>query len=270
MSAGAVPVSRQTLQRCVRCVQDLLTSEVRWRALTLATLLVGSLFAVNGLNVVNSYVARDFMTAVAGRDMPGFARQALLYLAVFAASTAVAVLQSFTEQRLGLLWRWRLTRRLTWLYLADRTYYWLKGSGGLDNPDVRIADDVRTFTSTTLSFALLFLNGTLTVVAFAGVLWTISPLLFGVAVGYAALGSLLTVLLGRPLVGLNSRQLDREADFRSALIHVRENAEAVALTRHEGRLRVRLLRRVDALVDNYRRITSVNRNLGFFTTGYNY
>src|SRR5262249_16177601 len=112
--------------------------------------------------------------------------------------------------------------------------------------------------------------GVLTVVAFAGVLWMISPLLFGAAVGYAALGSLLAILLGRPLVGLNSRQLDREADFRSALVHVRENAEAVALTRHEGRLMARLLSRIDALVANQGRITSVNRNLGFFTTGYNY
>jgi putative ATP-binding cassette transporter len=270
MSEGAVPVSRQTMRRCIRSVKDLLTSEVRRRALTLAALLVAFLFAITGLNVVNSYVARNFMTAIADRDMPGFTQQALLYLAVFAVSTMVAVLQSFTEQRLGLLWRWRLTRRLTQMYLADRNYYWLKGAGVLDNPDERIADDVRTFTATTLSFALIVLNGVFTVVAFAGVLWTISPLLFGVAVGYASLGSLLTVLLGRPLVGLSYRQLDREADFRSALIHVRENAESVALTRHEGRLTARLLSQIDALVANQRRITSVNRNLGFFTTGYNY
>jgi vitamin B12/bleomycin/antimicrobial peptide transport system ATP-binding/permease protein len=57
---------------------------------------------------------------------------------------------------------------------------------------------------------------------------------------------------------------------RSTPIHVRENAEAVALTRHEGRLTARFLNRIDALVANQRRITSVNRNLGFFTTGYNY
>jgi vitamin B12/bleomycin/antimicrobial peptide transport system ATP-binding/permease protein len=190
MSEGAVPPSRQTLRRCIRSAKDLLTSEVRWRAMTLAALLVGFLLAITGLNVINSYVARNFMTAIADRDMPGFARQALLYVAVFAASTVVAVLQSFTEQRLGLLWRWRLTRRLTQLYLADRNYYWLKGSGVLDNPDERIADDVHTFTATTLSFAVIVLDGLLTVVAFAGVLWTISPLLFGVAVGYAALGSL--------------------------------------------------------------------------------
>src|SRR3954452_6682196 len=98
MSAGATRPSRQTLRRCIRSVKDLLNCAVRWRAITLAALLVGFLFAINGLNVVNSYVARDFMTAIAGRDMPGFTRQALLYLAVFGASTAVVVVQSFTEQ----------------------------------------------------------------------------------------------------------------------------------------------------------------------------
>ena len=60
----------------------------------------------------------------------------------------------------------------------------------MDNPDQRIAEDVKAFTATTLSFTLIFLNGTFTVVAFAGVLWTISRLLFVVAVGYAVLGTL--------------------------------------------------------------------------------
>src|SRR5262249_51291682 len=87
---------------------------------------------------------------------------------------------------------------------------------------------------------------------------------------YAALGSLLTFLLGRPLIGLNYRQLAREANLRSALNHVHEHAESVALLRWEGLVTARLRRCLDELVDNYRRITSVNRNLGFFTTGYNY
>ena len=84
------------------------------------------------------------------------------------------------------------------------------------------------------------------------------------------LGSLLTILLGRPLVGLNYRQLDREANFRTALNRVHEHAESVALLHWEGLVTAQLRRRLDELVDNYRRITSVNRNLGFFTTGYNY
>ena len=239
-------------------------------ALGLFALLIGLLVGISGLNVVNSYVGRDFMTAISGRDRAGFVRMAIVYVGVFAASTGVAVFQSFAEQRLGLLWRAWLTRRLITLYLDGRTYYWIKETGAVDNPDQRIAEDVKAFTATSLSFILIFLNGTFTIVAFAGVLWTISRLLFAVAVGYAALGSLLTVLLGRPLVGLNYRQLDREANFRTALNHVHEHADSVALLHWEGLVMAQLRRRLDELVDNYRRITSVNRNLGFFTTGYNY
>src|SRR4030095_9601728 len=106
------------------------------------------------------------------------------------------------------------------LYLAGRTYHGLHRAGGLANPDQRVSEDVRTFVQMTLSLLLMFLNGTITVVAFSGVLWSISRTLFLVGIGYAAAGSLLTVLLGRPLIRLNYRQSDREADFRSALIHV--------------------------------------------------
>ena len=80
-----------------------------------------------------------------------------------------------------------LTRRVTRRYLADRTYLHLKESATILNPDQRIADDVRVFTTTTLSFTLMFMNGVLAVLSFSGVLWTISPLLFGVAIGYAIL-----------------------------------------------------------------------------------
>jgi putative ATP-binding cassette transporter len=243
---------------------------VRWRARGLFALLIAFAFTLNGLNVVNSYVGRDFITAISHRDWTGFIRQAILYVGVFAGLTAVAVLYRFTEERLGLFWRVWLTRRIIRRYLADRTYLQLKESATVENPDQRIADEVRAFTTTTLSFALMFLNGALAVLSFSGVLWTISPFLFGVALGYAVLGTLATIYLGRPLIGLNYRQSDREASFRSDLIHVRENAESVALLRREGRLTARLLRRIDGFADNFRRIISVNRNLGFFTTGYNY
>jgi putative ATP-binding cassette transporter len=270
MSEESVTINRETGRRFVRVVKNFLTSEVRWRARGLFALLFAFALAVNGLNVVNSYVGRDFMTAIAHRDRPGFVRLAALYVGVFAASTAVAVMYRFTEERLGLFWRVWLTRQICRRYLADRTYLRLKESATVDNPDQRIADDVRTFTTTTLSFTLMTLNGALAVLSFSGVLWTISPLLFCVAIGYAAVGTLAAIYLGRPLVGLNYRQSDQEANFRSALIHVRENAESVALLRREGRLTARLLRRIDGLADNFRRITSVNRNLSFFTTGYNY
>ena len=240
MSAQPAPFNREIAGRFVAAVRDLLTSEVRGKAIRMLVLLLVFALSVNGLNVVNSYVGRDFMTAIADRDMAGFVKFAALYVGVFAATTAVAVLYRFTEERLGLLWRSWLTRRVATRYLERHTYLHLKGSVEVDNPDQRITEDVRAFTVTTLSFTLILLNAVLAVVSFSGVLWTISPLLFGVAVGYAALGSLLTVLLGRRLIGLNYTQSGREADFRAALIHVRENAESVALSRGEARLTERL------------------------------
>ena len=245
MSAQPAPFNRDIARRFVGAVRDLLTSEVRRKAIGLLVLLFLFAMSVNGLNVVNSYVGRDFMTAIAGRDMAGFVRLAVVYVGVFAATTVVSVLYRFTEERLGLLWRAWLTKRVTVRYLARRTYLRMKESAEVDNPDQRIAEDIRAFTVTTLSFTLIFLNAILAAISFSGVLWTISPLLFGVAVGYAALGTLTTVLLGRPLVGLNYAQSGREADFRAALIHVRENADSVALLRREGRLRERLLKRID-------------------------
>lgn len=263
-----------TWRRFTRAVRSFAGSEVGGKAAWLFAALLCLLVAINALNVVNSYVGRDFMTAIADRRMGDFIRWAMLYILVFAASTVAAVIYRFTEESLGLLWREWLTRHLVGLYLTHPTYYRLNdrliANGEVANPDQRIADDVRAFTVTTLSFVLMLLNGTFTAVAFSGVMWSISPLLFAVAVGYATFGSILTIRLGRPLVGLNYAQLDKEANFRAELLHLRENGESVALLRHEEQLKNRLLRRIADLTENLRRIVAVNRNLGFFTTGYNY
>jgi len=259
-----------TMGRLVRAVANLANSDVGWKAKAMFGGLVALLCAVNGLNVVNSYVGRNFMTAITDRDRGEFIRQALFYIAVFAASTVVSVIVRFAEERLGLLWREFLSRRAVSLYLTDATYHRLEVSGELANPDQRIAEDLRAFAVTTLSFVLMALNSSFTIVAFSGVLWSISPLLFVVAVLYAGGGSYLTIALGRPLIDLNYSQLDKEATFRSGLIHVRENAESIMLTHSEQRHVARLEQMLEDLVSNFRNIIAVNRNVGFFTTGYNW
>jgi putative ATP-binding cassette transporter len=263
-------LARDTWRQFVGAITAFVRSDVGGKALAMLGALAAFLLAISGLNVVNSYVARDFMTAIEQRDRAGFTRQAFLWIGVFGASTVVSVIYSFFEQRLGLLWREWLTRRLVGFYLARRTYVYLNRSDGLSNPDQRISEDIKTFVTMTLSLLLMLGNGTLTVIAFAGVLWSISHTLFLVGIAYAAAGSFLTILLGRPLIRLNYRQSDREADFRTDLIHVRENADAVALSHRESQLELRLSVRLGALVGNFRRIIAVNRNLGFFTTGYNW
>lgn len=261
---------KTTAVRFVRALTAFLTSEVGRKAGVMFGGLVALLLALSGLNVVNSYVGRNFMTAIADRETAEFIRQATFYIAVFAAFTLVSVVSRFIEERLALLWRDFLTRRAVNSYLADGTYYHLDVSGQLTHPDQRIAEDMRAFTVTTLSFILMALNSSLTIIAFSGVLWSISPLLFVVAVLYAAGGSYLTIVLGRPLIKLNYDQLDKEASFRSGLIQVRENAESIMLARCEGQQTFRLLQRLEEAVTNFRKVTAINRNVGFFTTGYNW
>ncbi|MFO1431697.1 MAG: SbmA/BacA-like family transporter [Candidatus Competibacteraceae bacterium] len=270
MDKQRVYIDKVTGTYFIQAIRNFANSDVGWKAKWMFAGLIALLFAISGMNVVNSYVGRHFMTAIADRNKDEFIWQAVFYIGVFAASTIVAVVSRFIEENLGLLWREFITRRAITNYLAQGTYYHLDVSGELTNPDQRIADDVRAFTVTTLSFILMFLNGTFTVVAFSGVLWSISPLLFIVAVIYAASGTYLTIALGRPLIKLNYDQLDKEANFRSTLIQVRENTEELKLAHREDRFTARLQRRLEELVANFRRIIVINRNLNFFTTGYNW
>ena len=264
-------LNRQTWNRFIRMIRHFADSGATGRkAKWLFALLILFMLAINGLNVVNSYIGRYFMTAIENRNQAEFIRQALFYLGVFAASTVVAVIYRYFEERLGLLWREWATRRALTDYANHRVYYGLKQQGEIGNPDQRIADDIRTFTVTTLSFLLMMLNGSFTVIAFSGVLWSISPELFVVSVCYAATGSYLTIRFGRSLIRLNYDQLDKEANFRSSLIYLRSNAESVALSRREGHLLRLGLKNLDDLVQNFLRIITINRNVNFFTTGYNW
>ena len=261
---------RPARARFGRLVRLFFTSEVRRTAITLAVLLLVLLLGIAGLNVVNSYVGRGFMSALAERRPPDFYWFAAVYLGVFLASSAAAALERYVEERLALTARGWLTRRLVGGYLEDRAYLRLRARSEVQNPDQRIADDVREFTATVLSFCVLLFNGTVTAVSFSVVLGSISPTLLGVCVGYAVLGSAVTFFLGRPLIGLNYRQFDREADFRSALIRVRENATGIALARAEAPLLKRLAARFASVVVNFRTIIGVNLRLNFSTNVYNY
>ena len=140
----------------------------------------------------------------------------------------MAAFYRFSEERLRLLWRAWLTRLLIDLYMSRDRFYRLKARDEVNNPDERITEDVKSYTQTTLSFFLMSLNAVITSLAFLGVLWSITPWLVLVALIYAAVGSAMTVLLGRPLVRLDNLQLQKEADLRYHLIQTRETAEAIA------------------------------------------
>ena len=261
---------RSAWKRFRTLVTPVFYSEERWRVTLFLTTLVVMLFVIGWLNVRNNHIGGAFMTAVADRNSSEFQRQALLYVVIFALLTVAAVINSYVQQRLGLLWRQWLTTRMVSRYLTSKHFHRLRHSEIIDNPDQRLTDDINTFTNTTLSLFLILLNSGITLVLFSEVLLSITPVLFIVAVVYATFGSLMTILIGRRLVGLNFLQLKKEADLRFRLIRIRENSEAIALVHSERQENIGVRERLSALVKNFRDIIHVNVNLGLFTNAYNY
>lgn len=271
MKGERIQITRRTWWNLILNIRRFASNEGAGRKVAwIFALLIVLLLGINSLNVLGSYVGRDFMTAIEDRNRFEFFRMALVYVGVFAVTTIVTVIYSYIEEYLGLAWREWVTKQSIISYATKRVYYRLKRKGDVNNPDQRIADDIRVFSKTTLSFVLMLLNGTLTVIAFSGVLWSISPSLFVVAVLYASAGTLLSFLFGRPLIRLNYDQLDKEANLRASLIHLKENAESIALSRREGHLIRLSLKNLGDVAANFRQIIAVNRRLNFFTTGYNW
>jgi vitamin B12/bleomycin/antimicrobial peptide transport system ATP-binding/permease protein len=161
----------------------------------------------------------------------------------------LAVYQVYVKQLLQLRWRRWLTAKLVDEWLADGRHYQLNFiKPDLDNPDQRISENTKHATEMTIEFALGIFNALVTLASFIGILWVISGALdFTIgsvefhlpgymvfaALLYAGIGSTLTYFVGRPIVGANLKQNASEADYRFALVRLRENSEAVALIRGE-------------------------------------
>jgi putative ATP-binding cassette transporter len=89
-----------------------------------------------------------------------------------------------------------------------------------------------------------------------------------VALAYAVVGTWLTHLVGRPLAILSFRQQRVEADFRYALVRIRENMENIALYRGEAEETVTLRDRFAAVIANWRQIMTRTKLLNSLTVGY--
>lgn len=236
----------------------------------LVAIMLGLCLAVGVVQVLVSYAGRNFITSLVQRDSAGFYRNLWIYIATFAIAVPIGVFYRYTSERLSLLWRQWMTHLLVKRYFFNRAYYRLRSSSRVDNPDQRISEDVRSFTTGVLGYLLTLINSLVTLMAFLGVLWTISWKLPVALLIYTTLGTGLSILIGHRLVGLHFKQYQKEADFRYSLIRVRDNAESIAFFRGEKREHRDLVARFAEVVTNTMRIIGWNRTLGFFTNSYNY
>lgn len=245
--------------------------EERWRARGLLALLVLLLIGRTEFNVLFTQQSGEFTSALAARDSHRFWHSMTVFGAALLAAVPIYAFCYYVRDRLGIAWRRWLTHRFLGKYLANRAYYDLTTNEAIDNPDQRIADDINSFAAKSLRFLLETVSAAMQLVAFSGILWSISRTLVGILVGYAALGTLVTFgVFGKPLISLNFQQLRREADFRFGLIRIRENAEAIAFYRGESRESGQVKERFRALYENYKKLLRRTLGLNFFQYGYTF
>lgn len=222
-------------------------------------------------NVLFNQQTGEFTSALAAKDSGRFWRAMQVFGLALLAAVPLYAVYFFVRDRLGLSWRRWLTQDFLRRYFSQRQFYELAGEEALDNPDQRIADDIQAFTQKSMLFLLEMLSAVLTLIAFSSVLWSISKVLVGILVVYAAFGTVMTFgVFGKPMIGLNFQQLRREADFRFGLIRVRENAEAIAFYRGEARESAHVAERFGAVYENYKRLLRRTLGLDLFRYAYTF
>jgi vitamin B12/bleomycin/antimicrobial peptide transport system ATP-binding/permease protein len=255
-------------------------SEERAKGLALLVAVIGLSLALVYLNVRFNTWYREFWDAVQERRSADAYR--LMWVFAFLAFLYIwgAVYRLYLRQMLEIEWRKWLNERYLRNWLGDRAYYKLQLlDRGTDNPDQRIAEDLRVFVELTLRLALGLLSAVVTLVSFVAILWTISGALevAGISIPgymvwaallYAIAGSWLTHKIGKPLIGLEFERQRYEADYRFALVRLRENSEGVALYRGEKEEMGNFRNRFANVIANWWSVMRKQKQLGFFTISY--
>ncbi len=273
-------------------------SEEKWSAWGLLIVIISFNLLIVGMGVILSFWNREMYNALQDKNwrifidllflyhpseygpfgiMPGFCWVAAVYI-------LIGVYRVYLTQWLEIRWRRWLTRRYLDEWLADRAYYRIalttdRAAVATDNPDQRIAEDLRDFVSSTLSIGIDFLSNVVSLISYLGILWSLSGALtvFGikvpgymvwVALIYAVLGTWFTHLVGRPLIPLRFRQQRVEADFRYALVRLRENMEGIALYHGEAEEKENLTHRFVNVVGNWWLIMRRTKLLNSLVVGY--
>jgi vitamin B12/bleomycin/antimicrobial peptide transport system ATP-binding/permease protein len=259
-------------------------SEDRWAGRVLLSAVIAlQLFQV-WLNVQFNTWYNTFYTALQDKDWDTFIWQIGVFSLLAAFFIVSAVYQLYLQQWLQIRWRNWLTQRYLGRWLGQGTHYRMRLKGDqADNPDQRIADDVREFVDNTLNIGIALLGSIVTLVSFVVILWNLSaatPLMIGAksfeipgylvwaALIYAIIGTWVTHLVGRPLIKLNFDQQRYEADFRFSLVRLRENAEEVTLLAGEEAEGARLRDRFASVMRNWYEIMRRRKRLTFLTAGY--
>jgi putative ATP-binding cassette transporter len=276
------PPRLRFLRQVLRLAGPYWSSERKWRIRGAALLLFLLTLGQVGLSVWGNYWNRDLFNALGERSVRGVVTQVGVFALIFAASIGVTAAHLLVKRKLQLDWRAWLTERLIGRWMQDgRHYRLLHTPGEHDNPDQRIAEDIRNATESAISLAHTLVYSLLSLGSFIEILWTVSGSITApgtsievpgymvpLAFLYAGVGTGLGWLLGKPIVRSTNALQTAEANFRFELARAREHSEAIALLRGEPVERRSAAARFVEVIRDWDRQSLAYMGIVSFSTGY--
>ncbi|MBR0347353.1 MAG: ABC transporter ATP-binding protein/permease [Rudaea sp.] len=241
---------------------------------------VGILAAANTWFMLQmaTYTGR-IVDALTARDVDGFYASLSNLFVASATLAASAASFSYLSSRVLMEARTALTHPWLRLWLHDEALYCIEREQRLDNPDQRIAEDLKLFLELSVKLGIGGYSAFVGLITFSATLWQqggaldfsiagiaihIPGYLFWFALLFAAGNTWLTQRIARPLIGLNMQHQRMEADFRFGMIAVREHAEQIAFYRGTDVEYTRLTRRFEQVRQNWWRLIFYEMRLTSF------
>ena len=185
---------------------------------------------------------RHFFDALERKDAEAVWSQARLFVPLAAASILLAATSVWGRMTAQRSWREALTNHVIEKWVEKDRFRHLNHhlAKGSENPEYRIAVDVRVATDAPIDLALAFFSSIITAITFFSVLWTIGGsidipafgftmtipgyLVFGVIL-YSGVVSGLMFFFGHHLTSVIERTNQAEAEFRAAADAFRQEAD---------------------------------------------
>ena len=257
-------------------------SEQRWKVRSATLFLLALTVGQVALVIWTSFWNRRFFDALEARSAGELLSEIAVFGLILALTMAVTALHMEVKRWLQLDWRRWLTRRVVDQWMNRARHYRLQFvEGEHDNPDQRIAEDIRIATEAAVSLTHSLVYSLLIGLTFFDILLTVSgsASLPGTDVAvpgymvilaflYAGAGSIVSFFLGRPLVRTTNRLQSLEANLRFSLARAREHSEAIALMHGESLERRGAARLFGDVAQGWNRQTLAYLRIVSFSTAY--